>query len=153
MPWSVIIIFSKLQGDNTTNLWTKVKSPCQTDANSWQYNQSSLLLLVNNCHVSWNNPMIPPGKQVMYIRIAVTFRGMDAGAVPLAIQPWEFQTAAGGELSQLRLSPWLSFGLSYKSNRESWHMLFMELYGRYIQGLHMKQARRMKDKYCGKTCG
>lgn len=49
--------------------------------------------------------MIPPGKQVMCIHIVVTFRGMDAGAVPLAIQPWEFQAAAGGELSQMGLSP------------------------------------------------
>lgn len=86
VPWSVVTTFSKLWRDSTTNLWTKVKSLCQTDTN-WQYNQSGLSLLVNSFHVSWNNPMIPPGKQVMCLHIGVAFRGVDAGAVPLAVQP------------------------------------------------------------------
>lgn len=32
-------------------------------------------------------------------------------------------------------------------------MLFMKWYGRYTQGLHMEQTKRVKDMCYGKACG
>lgn len=87
VPWSVVTTFSRFQGDSTANLWTQVKSPCWTDTSSWQYNQSSLRLLVNHRHVSWTKPMIPPGKQVMCIHNSVALRGVNPGVACLAVQP------------------------------------------------------------------
>lgn len=60
-----------------------------------------------------------------------------------------FQIVARGELTQVRLSPWLSFGVCYKSNKDSWHTLLMKLYGMYIQGLHMEETRKEKTLWQG----